>query len=257
MKQYNISKIWSKSIVFVLVFLGSSISIWAQTATEIVEKADNMFRGETNKSQMTMKIVRPSWERTITMKNWSKGDDFSMAYIMSPARDKGQVFLKRGNDLWNWIPSISRLIKMPPSMMSQGWMGSDVSNDDVMRQSSLVTDYTHKILGKEEIQSSVCHKIELTAKEDADVVWGKIIMWIDVENYLQLKVEYYDEEGYLVHTIKGLDIKEMGGRLVTSKMEFIPAEEPDHKTLIIIDQIEFNVEIDDSFFSQQNMKRVR
>jgi len=247
------------TLFFILLVSCFCPSVYAQelTATEIVSKADDMFRGASNKSTMTMTIARPTWERTVTMKNWNKGDDYAMVYILSPAKDKGQVFLKRGNNLWNWVPSISRLIKMPPSMMSQGWMGSDVSNDDVMRQSSLVNDYTHSLQGREMLFFVECYKIQLIPKENADVVWGKIILWIGTADYLQYKVEYYDEDGYLVHTIWGKDVKEMGGRSITSRMEFVPAEDPGNKTVLVIDQIEFNVEIPDSFFSQQNMKRVR
>lgn len=248
------NKIYALSLLFFL--LANSI-VHGQDAKELVRKADEMYRGLSNKSEMTMKIVRPTWERDVSMKSWSKGDEFSMIYITAPARDKGQVFLKRGNDLWNWIPSISRMIKMPPSMMSQGWMGSDVSNDDVMRQSSLVTDYTHKILKKETIAGAEAYAVELTPLPNADVVWGKIILWIGIDQYLQLKAEYYDEENYLVHTIVGSNIKQMGGRKVVSKMEFIPADEEGNITVITIDAIEFDVDIPDSFFSQQNMKRIR
>lgn len=243
-------------------FLLSVLSLCAgitagQTATEIVQKADNIYRGRSNKSQMSMTILRPTWERTVTMKSWNKGDDYSMVYVLSPARDKGQVFLKRENELWNWVPSIARLVKMPPSMMSQGWMGSDVSNDDIMRQSSLVTDYTHSFLPTESKAGLVCYKIELLPKSDADVVWGKIILWIDTKNFLQLQAEYYDEEGFLAHTIVGSDIKQMGGHTVAARLEFIPADEPGNKTVINMQSIEFDVDIPDSFFSQQNMKSVR
>ena len=243
-------------------FLLSVLSLCAgitagQTATEIVQKADNVYRGLSNRSQMSMTMVRPTWERTVTMKSWSKGDDYAMVYVLSPARDKGQVFLKRGNDLWHWVPSIARLVKMPPSMMSQGWMGSDVSNDDIMRQSSLVTDYTHRLLAPESKAGLACYKIELLPKPDADVVWGKIVLWIATNNFLMLQSEYYDEDGFLVHTITGADIKQMGGRTVAARMEFVPADEPGNKTVIVIQSIEFDVDIPDSFFSQQNMKSVR
>ncbi len=251
MKKYTLQNL----ILIILSLCAGNAT--GQTATEIVQKADNMYRGLSNKSQMSMTIVRPSWERTVTMKSWSKGDDYSLVYVLSPARDKGQVFLKRGNDLWNWVPSISRLIKMPPSMMSQGWMGSDVSNDDLMRQSSLVTDYTHTLQATETKSGLPCYKIELMPKPGADVVWGKIGMWIDTENFLQLQAEYYDEDGYLVHSLVSSDIKQMGGRAVAAKIEFIPADEPGNKTVIVMDAIEFDVDIPDSFFSQQNMKTVR
>lgn len=240
-----------------LLFSFTSFSQTTETATDIIKKSDENYRGTSSKGTMSMKIVRPSWSRTITMKSWSKGDKYSMVLIKSPAKEKGQVFLKRDKDLWTWTPSIGRMIKMPPSVMSQGWMGSDVSNDDVLRQSSLVNDYTHKIAGKETISGKECHKITFTPKPDSYVVWSKIVMWISTDGYLRLKAEYYDEDGYLVHTETGSDIKMIGGRMLPAKMEYVPADEDGYKTVFIIEDMEFNINISDSFFSQQNMKRVK
>ena len=114
----------------------------------------------------------------ITVKSWSKGKDFSLTLVTAPAKEKGQSFLKRYNELWSWNPTISRMIKLPPSMMSQGWMGSDYSNDDILRETSILDDYSQKLLGEEDAQGLACYKIELIPHEDAAVVWGKIIIWI-------------------------------------------------------------------------------
>jgi len=245
--------------LLLLLFMFSGFVTLAQTETaiEIVKKSDEKFRGKTSRGKMSMKIIRPSWSRTITMKNWSKGDDYSMVLILSPAKEKGQVFLSREKDLWNWTPSIGRMIKMPPSVMSQGWMGSDVSNDDVMRQSSLVEDYEHTIVSTEVVSGESCHKIQFIPKAESDVVWSKIMMWISKDDYLRLKAEYYDEDGFLVHTETASDIKMLGGRMIPSKMDYVPADEEGNKTVFIIESIEFDVDIPDSFFSQQNMKRVK
>ncbi|MCK5464188.1 MAG: outer membrane lipoprotein-sorting protein, partial [Bacteroidales bacterium] len=202
-------------------------------------------------------IVRPTWERTIEFKNWTSGKEYALTLITAPAKDKGQSFLKRQNEMWNWNPTINRLIKLPPSMMSQGWMGSDFSNDDLLKESSIVVDYTHTIIGKEEIDGWDCYKIELIPLEDAAVVWGKIFKWIAKEEFLQMKTEYYDEDDYLIKTELAYDMKTMGGRLIPSKFELIPEEEEGHKTVVVMDDITFNEPIPDSFFSQQNMKRVR
>jgi negative regulator of sigma E activity len=141
--------------------------------------------------------------------------------------------------------------------MSQGWMGSDYTNDDILRESSVVNDYVHEIIGEENIDGRLCYKINMTAKEDASIVWGKQIRWIDKKDFLVLKAELYDEDGYLVRTETGSDIKIMDGRTVTSKIELVPAEEPENKTLLEIQEIKFNISVGESFFSQQNMKRVR
>ena len=159
--------------------------------------------------------------------------------------------------MWHWMPSIGRLIKLPPSMMSEGWMGSDYTNDDILKESSIVVDYNHTIIGEESIDGHVCYKIELNPKPDAAVVWGKVIKWITKEHFLQLKSEYYDEDGELIRTELGSDIKTMDGRKIPTKIEIIPEDEEGQKTVIIMDDIIFNRNIPDNFFSQQNMKRVR
>ena len=230
----------------------------ALTATEIVRKADEKFNGEKSSfSVMSMTIIRPAWQRTIDIKNWSLGREYALALITAPPKEAGQTFLKRASEMWSWNPTINRLIKLPPSMMSQGWMGSDYTNDDILRESSVVNDYTHEIIGEENIDGRLCYKIKMTAKEDASIVWGKQIRLIDRKDFLVLKAELYDEDGYLVRTETGSDIKIMDGRTVTSKIELVPAEEPENKTLLEIREIRFNIPVEESFFSQQNMKRVR
>lgn len=233
-------------------------SLFAQSAKEIVRKANEKFNGEKSSvGTMSMTIVRPTWERTISFRNWTLGTEYALTLITAPARDKGQTFLKRGTEMWTWTPSISRLTKLPPSMMSQGWMGSDYTNDDILKESSVVNDYTHEILGEEEIEGRICYKIKLVAKEDAAVIWGHQVRWIDKTDYLFLKSELYDEDGYLIRTELGSDIKEMDGRLIPARLELIPEEEEGYKTIVVFEKLEFNKPIDEAFFSQQNMKRVR
>jgi outer membrane lipoprotein-sorting protein len=247
------------ALLLPLVSLLSMNQIFAQdfSATEIVKRADDKFNGEKSSySVMSMTVIRPDWKRTIEFKSWSFGKKYSLTLITAPAREAGQTFLKRDSEMWSWNPSISRLIKLPPSMMSQGWMGSDYTNDDILKESSVVNDYTHEILGEENIGDRVCYKIKLTAKEGASIVWGKQIQWIDKKEFLVLKAELYDEDGYLVRTEIGSDIKIMDGRSITSKIELIPEDEPDNRTLLEIRDIKFNVAVDEDFFSQQNMKRV-
>jgi len=235
------------------------IPLFAQDpdATDIVRKADEKFNGEKSSySVMSMRIIRPEWQRTVEFRNWTLEKDFALTLITAPAREKGQSFLKRENEMWNWNPSINRLIKLPPSMMSQGWMGSDYTNDDILKESSVVNDYIHEIIGEENIDNRPCYKIKMTAKDDASIVWGKQIRWIDKKDFLVLKAELYDEDGYLVRTETGSEIKIMDGRTITSKIELVPEEEPENKTVLEIREIKFNIPVEESFFSQQNMKRI-
>lgn len=237
--------------------LGSTISV-AQDATEIIRKADERWNGEkSSESYMTMTIVRPKWERSIEFKNWTMGQENAMTLIMSPAKEKGQAFLKRGTEMWNWMPSISRMIKLPPSMMADGWMGSDYTNDDILKESSVVKDYSHKLLGSETVEAETCWKIELIPHDDAAVVWGKIVKWISQNEYNQMKSEFFDEDGYLVKTEFASDLKVMDGRRIPTRVEIIPADKKDQKTIVVINNIKFNIAIDNSFFSQQNMQRLK
>ena len=230
---------------------------FSQTAFEIVKKAENKVRGEQAYSEMKMTIVRPDWTREISLKSWTKGNDYSLILITSPARDRGTAFLKRKKEIWNWQPTIDRTIKMPPSMMMQSWMGSDFTNDDLVRQSSLTTDFTHQLVGEQTIDGRECYIVELTPRPDAAVVWGKIKMWVDKKDFLELKVEFYDEDGYLVNTIYGKEIKQLGGRTLPTRLELIPADQPGHKTIIQFLNMDFNVKLDERFFSVQNLKRIR
>jgi outer membrane lipoprotein-sorting protein len=245
-------------IILSSILIFPEISGQAISAKEIVKKADDKFNGEKSSFMvMSMTIIRPTWQRTIEFKNWSLGHDYALTLITSPAKDANQTFLKRGNEMWSWNPVISRLIKFPPSMMSQGWMGSDYTNDDILKESSVVNDYTHEIVGEETIDGRICYKILLIAKEDAVVVWGKQFRWIDKNDFLVLRAELYDEEGSLVRTETGREIKTMDGRVIPTLLELIPADEPGNKTLVYIKDIKFNVQILESFFSQQNMKNIR
>lgn len=242
-------------MTFFLLIIISSTAI-AQNATEIVQKANEKMQGESSEVEMTMQIIRPSWERSVSMKAWSLNQDYSLILITAPPRDEGSAYLKRENEIWNWQPSINRTIKMPPSMMSQSWMGSDFSNNDLVREASIVVDYTHTLLGDSTISDYDSYKIEMIPKPEAPVVWGKVITFISKDEYLQLRAEFYDEDSELVRLMEGSEIKEMDDRIVPTRMEMIPMDENGHKTVIIYDQMEFNIDISQNFFSIQNMKRV-
>lgn len=251
----------SAASLFVLIML-TAVSLPAASqllsAKEIVTKADEKFNGEKSGfSVMSMTIVRPTWQRTVEFKSWSLGDDYALTLITAPAREKGQTFLKRSTEMWSWNPAINRLIKLPPSMMSQGWMGSDYTNDDILRESSVVNDYDHSLEGEEVVDGRLCHKVRLTARDDADVLWSRQMWWVDKKDFIVLKAELYDEDDYLVRTERGMDLKTMDGRLIPTTIELVPAEQEGHKTVLKITEIKFNITVEESFFSQQNMKTIR
>ncbi len=228
-----------------------------QNASEIIKKAEDKLRGDNSKGAMTMTIERPSWSREISMRTWSRGTENSMIFITAPARDEGTVFLKKDREIYNYLPNIERTVKMPPSMMMQSWMGSDFTNDDLVQESSLERDYTHTLDGSKTIDDRETWKIILTPKPNAPVVWGKIITYISKDEYLQLRSEFYDEDGELVNIMEGKEVKNLGGRLLPSKLIMTPVNEDGQRTIMTYQSLEFDVDIPEGFFTTQNMKRLR
>ncbi|HCG8845813.1 outer membrane lipoprotein-sorting protein [Vibrio parahaemolyticus] len=245
-----------KAVAVLFFLLFTSLS-YAESAFDIVQKSDQAMRGKSSYSEATMEIVRPDWTRSMTMKSWTKGTELSLVLVTAPAKDKGSASLKRHREMWNWVPSIERVIKIAPSMLSQSWMGSDFTNDDLINQSSIVVDYQHALLGNDSFEGDKVWVIEATAKPDAPVVWNKVTLWISQSTYLQRKVEFYDEFDERVNVLTTYDVKELGGRKIATRMEMKPADKPGNKTIFTTHQAQFDFDINDDFFSQQQMKSLR
>lgn len=240
-------------LVLVIVFAFSG----EETAYEIVKKSEDNLRGKSNYTELEINTVRPTWKRKMVAKSWSLGTDYSMILITEPSRDKGTVFLKNDKEIWNYVPTIERNVKLPPSMMMQSWMGTDFNNDDLVQESSITKDYTHKLLGIETIRGYECYKIEFTPKPDAAVVWGKIIGHISKGEYLQIKSEFYDEYEDLVQIIEGFDVAEFDGRKLPARLRVTPMDKEGHYTEMVNKKIDFDIDVDEKFFTTQNMTRVR
>ena len=245
-----------KTFCVLACVLLSSFS-YAESAFDIVQKSDQAMRGKSSYSEATMKIVRPDWSRSMTMKSWTKGTELSLVLVTAPAKDKGSASLKRHREMWNWVPSIERVIKIAPSMLSQSWMGSDFTNDDLINQSSIVVDYQHQLLQSETFDGDKVWVVDALAKPDAPVVWSKVRLWISQTSLLQRKVEFYDEFDELVNVLTTYDVKTLGRRDVATRMEMQPIDKPGNKTVLITHEAQFDFDIDDDFFSQQQMKALR
>ncbi|MFQ5752196.1 MAG: outer membrane lipoprotein-sorting protein, partial [bacterium] len=167
------------------------------------------------------------------------------------------TFLKIKKEMWNYIPKINRVIKIPPSMMMQSWMGSDFTNDDLVKESSVVEDYTHILLGREKEAGFECFKIELKPKAEAAVVWDRIVEWIRVKDYVPLKAEYYNERKERVRTLLFSAIKKMSGRTIPLRMELIEEKKPGHKTVLLLREAIFDKPLPKSIFTKQNLKRAK
>lgn len=242
--------------IFIIPGLFFLLYIQAQDPKEIVQKADSKMRGTTSMGELTIKTIRPSWTRAMDVKVWVKGTDYSMIRIQSPAKDKGIVFLKRKKEVWNWMPSLERTIKLPPSMMSQSWMGTDFTNDDLVKESSILNDYNHSIAGDTIIGDRNCYIILMIPKPEAAVVWGKLLVCIDKKDFIELHTRFYDEEGKLINIMNASDIKLMDGRLIPTRFEMLPTDKKNQRTEMIYKKILFNRPIEDGFFTTEKMKVV-
>ena len=227
----------------------------AQSATDIIKKADEKMRGNTSQAELIIKTTRPTWSREMKVRTWIKGTQFALLLIQSPPKDKGVVFLKRKKEVWNWMPVLERIIKLPPSMMTNSWMGTDFTNDDLVKETSVVEDYTARLLGDTVIDNKACYMLELIPKPNTAVVWGKLLVSIDKKDYLELYTEFFDEEGRLINIMKGNDIRMMDGRLIPTHFVMIPADKKNNKTEIFYTSILFNRNIDDDFFSIERIKQ--
>jgi len=243
----------ASSVIAIFFFL----SVHAQDAKEIVKRADDRAKGKTSLANMTVQIVRPNWSREMVMKTWTKGNDLALILVTSPVKDKGIVYLKRKKEVWNWVPAIERNIKLPPSMMSQSWMGTDFTNDDLVKEASIVDDYDQSILKDTTIDGRTCYMIQMLPKPQSSVVWGKVLLWIDKKDFITMQAEYYDEDGRMVNTMHCSDIRILGGKLLPAKIEMVPLEKKGNKTVLIYNSLEFDKTIDDNFFATQNMPRVQ
>ena len=244
--------------LIILIYLLFPLLLFSQDANKILKISEEKIRGiESSYQEMMIKIIRPKWSKEMKMKGWSVGEDYFASVVLSPVKEKGTVFLKRENEVWNYIPSIERTIKLPPSMRMQNWMGTDFTNDDLVQRSSIIEDYSNSIIGEETIDGLDCWIIELIPNEDATVVWGKLILSIDKLNYMQLKTKFFDEYDELVSIMYGKSIKNFDGKKLPSIIEYIPLDEEGNKTIVERLVWKFDIEINKRFFLPNYMKNLR
>ncbi len=225
-------------------------------ATTIVREAVNHWRGVASVSVMTMVIHRPAWQRSMTMRAWTKGEEKSLVRILEPAKDRGNGTLTDDNNMWSYSPKINRVIKVPSSMMGQSWMGSDFSNKDIARADDIIDEYDHAILGVEESDEITIYEIESIPHEDAAVVWGREVLKIR-SDHVVVTHQFYDQDGELVKQLTSLEIGEMGGRTIAIRQRMAKIATPDEWTEIQVDSVEYDVELRDGLFTLSNLRNPR
>jgi len=245
-------------LVFLLIFsFKISAQMGAEEIKELVYTAENRLKGKSSIAEVKITTIRPKYSREMVMKTWTSGEDYSLMYIKEPARDRGTSYLKREKEIWYYIPSIERNIKMPPSMMNQSWMGTDLSNVDLVKKTSLAKDFEHELIGEENVNGEDSYRIKLIPHPEADVIWGKIELRSGKKYKNILRQESFDEDLELVNTMNGYDIKSMDGVYVPTRMEFIPADKPEQKTQMQYITLEFDVAIPPANFTTQYMTRIK
>jgi outer membrane lipoprotein-sorting protein len=242
-------------------FLVPLLSVLAEElidGKEIIRRMDELIRGETGMGIYEMTIKDPRWERTLKLRVWeTRKDKKTFIRILSPPKEKGIGTLKIGLEMWNYLPRVERTIKIPPSMMMQPWMGSDFTNDDLVKESSIVEDYIHRVIGKEKMDGFDAYHVEALPKPDAPVVWGKILYWVRVEDFIPLRQEFYSEKEELIRVMTFSEIKEIGGRVLPTHWQMVPVKKKGRMTSLHIIEVEFDVPIPEEIFTLRNLKRVR
>jgi outer membrane lipoprotein-sorting protein len=246
-------------ILFFLCSIASLVSGQELSADELVKKIDDLLRGESSYMEMKMTVYNPDWARPRSFEMYayeSRAEGKAFIRITAPSRDRGCGFLKIGYNLWMFVPRTERVMKIPPSMMHQSWMGSDFTNDDLVRESSIVNDYEHRLIKVEDHpEGGKVYLLELLPKPEAPVVWGRILLWVWDEGFIPTKEQFFDEEGRMINEMIFSEIKEKGGRRIPTLWEMRPMTKPGHKTVLQILEANFDIEIDPGIFTEKRLKR--
>ena len=224
---------------------------------EIMNRVQDLYRGESSRGQVTMEIVTEHWSRSLTMESWSYGEDHSLIRILAPAREEGTATLMADDDIWNYLPRVDRTIKVPASMMGGSWMGSHFTNDDLVQESRFVDDYDVEITFDGERDGTRVWEVTLTPKPEAAVVWGRVEYTVRQADALPVSVLYYDEDGEVARSMEYREYERIGGRTMPRLMDMRPSDKPEERTTMRFDDIEFNVDIDESFFSLRTLQSRR
>lgn len=238
---------------FWFILLAMTSLLLGSEADDIIKKVEDNFRGNDLHMKMKMVVTSARGKRTVEIESWSVGKDRSFMKILYPPRDRGITFLKLDKQLWQYVPKIERIVKIPPSMMLQSWMGSDFTNDDMVRESSISDDYDAKIIKRE---GSIV-TIALTPKPDAAVVWGQIVSKVDTENDTQVHDVFYDDFGVEVREMFYSEVKTFNGHHVPTVMRMRPLEKGKEKnqTLVVLSDVVYDQGVDADYFTKQALKR--
>jgi outer membrane lipoprotein-sorting protein len=221
----------------------------------LVAQSENQLRGKTFQGKLTMDVVHGGDSRKMVMRTWSEGQNKTSIKILEPKKDKGTGNLRVDLNLWQYLAHVDKIVKIPPSMMLQAWMGSDFTNDDLVKVSNLSKDYTHQLAGHEVINKMDVARIVCIPKKDAPVAWGKVILWVTTSGAVPIKEEFYTESGELVKTMNGSDVRRFGTHTIPTTVTMKSAKKADSSTTIHYDDVIYDKAIDDSYFTQEFLRK--
>jgi hypothetical protein len=234
------------------VALGAPTSAWARPdARTLIRQTETQYQSQTSHSVFRLKVVTNAWTREMTLESWGQGRDKMLSKVLSPKKDAGTATLKVGDEMWNYLPKIDRLMKIPTSLMGDRWMGSHLTNDDLVKGSKVDELYDFKV----EKETAKAATIVATPRKDAAVVWGRIVYQLDLEHQVPVSVRYFDEDGALVRTLDFDQVRQVGARSLPMRMRFTPADEPGEYTEMVYEQLEFDRPQPDGLFSVRSLRR--
>ncbi len=246
---------WLVTLALLLAQMAPAVYAQEPSARDLVDRIDTLLWGKTLQGEFEMTIATPRWQRTLTLRAWMERPTRSLVRILAPAKERGIGSLRIGAEMWNFIPKVERTIKIPPSMMLQPWMGSDFTNDDLVKQSSAVDDYTQRILRTETAAGAPTYVVEAVPKPDAAVVWGKILYWVRKADFMPLKQEYYSERGELIRVLSYSEVRPLGGRTMPTKWEMRPHDKPGNVTTIVVKSALYDQAVEAEVFTQRNLQQ--
>ncbi len=223
------------------------------TPAQITKTLDDLYRSESSHATMTMTIVNDRGTRKLTLEQWSKGQDDALVVIRKPAREAGTATLMTADGLWNYAPRADRLIRVPTGLLSDSWMGSHFSNDDLVRETSLADDYESNV-SWDELDGAKMVLITLKPRPNAPVVYTEIRYWVRPGDFVPRRADYYDD-GKLMRRMEFTSIKEVGGKPIPHRMELIPMNKKGEKTVMEYESLEFDIDVDADLFSKRGLRR--
>ena len=246
-----------KKILYIFTILIFASNIYADDLNpeRILDNVDDLYRSNASHGILTLSVTTVNWQRTLTLEQWSKDEDKSLFKILKPKKEKGLATLRVDKNMWNYMPKVKRVVKIPSSMMSSSWMGSHFTNDDLVKQSRMAENYTFSITFEGMKDGKEIIEVTCLPNKEAAVVWGKVEVVVYADDYLPLQMIYYDEDLLLSRTLEFTNIELMDGKMIPTMMNMIPIDEPGESTTVKWEEIQFDVAIDDDFFSLRKLQQ--